>query len=655
MEKLLDEEKYVKRLDEIVKKQGNIFVVDFMDLENREELRTNYKETMKGVFGDINDIVNRKVGIHARKLGVDECPTVILAFANTNNKKSMRELSSDDINSLMEINGIVTSTISPRSIVVRAIYLCSQCGESLVIDQESDDLTKPTKCPSCNSRKGFTLKETESVWDDYQETFIQENPEEVTSGVVPRTMKMRMVGKPLMDICKPGDVVNVVCTMLPEPMRTRGLGRVFNWYLGVNNVEVLNADAFSTELSEEDMNDIFHWASLPKIRDIIIRSIYPSIFGNATEKYAITLSLFGGTDIKKSDIEHRGTINILLLGDPSTAKTRMLLAAHRIAPKGIYTDGTGATGVGLAAAVIKGEHGWRIEAGPLVLADRGNCFIDELEKMDDGDRKKIHGAMSIQQIRLDKANQHATLNARTAIIAAANPAHGRYDPYQTLAENVSLPATILSRFDLILIMKDVPSEERDRKLMEKILRVQEDDENKDLPRMSGEMIKKYILYAKTIEPKLNDEAVNTIVDFYVQMRSLSTRDLENPIAITARQGEGVRRLAEASARMALKSEADKEDAEIAIKLMMEMLERAGYDPDTGKIDILNIESGKTKSKEDKQNLILRELSRHGGEPLHIDELADNLANYMDRDELRRRMAGMNTYIFSPRPDFWKRI
>lgn len=302
----------------------------------------------------------------------------------------------------------------------------------------------------------------------------------------------------------------------------------------------------------------------------------------------------------------RGDIHILIVGDPGTAKSQLLQYAARIAPRGIYTTGKGATAAGLTAAVIrdKATGEYYLEAGALVLADGGVAAIDEIDKMRDEDRSAIHEAMEQQTVSIAKAGIVARLNARTTVIAAGNPKFGRYLQNRTLSENINLPVTILSRFDLIFILKDKPNPEEDRRLASHVLRVHK-EADRIRPEIPPDLLKKYVSYARRyVKPKLTSEAQKLLEDFYVEMRKIGADNPEAPIAITARQLEALVRLAEAHARMALKNEVTAEDAEAAIRLMKSFLERAGLDVETGRIDIDVIMTGKPKSKQEKFSRIL---------------------------------------------------
>ena len=317
--------------------------------------------------------------------------------------------------------------------------------------------------------------------------------------------------------------------------------------------------------------------------------------------------LFSGVAKNLPDITIRGEINTLFIGDPGTAKSQLLQYVSRVAPRGLYTSGRGTTAAGLTAAVLRERGGgMTLEAGALVLADKGVACIDEMDKMRPEDRVAIHEAMEQHTVSVAKGGIVTTLNARTAILAAANPSLGRYEPHRTVAENISLPVTILSRFDLIFVLRDVPSKEEDSKMSEHILEMHRKGTSPVEPPISLELLRKYISYAKGITPKLTQEALQCLKDFYLAMRSVSETE-GSPVAITARQLESLIRLTEAKARLALRKEILKEDAESAIALMKKSLEEVGIDLTSYKMDIDLIMTGKPKSLRDRLHVVLSTL------------------------------------------------
>jgi replicative DNA helicase Mcm len=314
--------------------------------------------------------------------------------------------------------------------------------------------------------------------------------------------------------------------------------------------------------------------------------------------------LFGGVSKSLPDITVRGEMNSLLIGDPGTAKSQLLQYVAKIAPRGLYTSGRGTTAAGLTAAVVREKGGsMSLEAGALVLADKGIACIDEMDKMRPEDRVAIHEAMEQHTVSVAKGGIVATLNARTAMLAAANPALGRYEPHRTVAENISLPVTILSRFDLIFVLRDVPDKEADAKMSKHILEIHRRGASPVEAQIDEDLLRKYISYSKAIKPKLSKAALNHLSEFYLAMRAASEAE-GSPVAITARQLESLVRIAEARARVALSREVSAEDAEAAIALMKRSLEEVGIDLSSYKVDIDIIMTGKPKSIRDKMQVIL---------------------------------------------------
>lgn len=352
-------------------------------------------------------------------------------------------------------------------------------------------------------------------------------------------------------------------------------------------------------------------------------------------------------------------MHILIVGDPGIGKSQILKYVSKLAPRGIYTSGKGTSGVGLTAAAVRDDlGGWSLEAGALVLGDKGNVCVDELDKMREEDRSAIHEALEQQTISIAKAGIMATLNSRCSVLAAANPKFGRFDRYKSIAEQMNLPSPILSRFDLIFIIEDKPNAERDHDLAGHILKIHQDS---TIPYViEPELMRKYIAYArKSVQPTLTKEAAEVLQDFYVTMRS-GAIDEESPVPITARQLEALVRLAEASARIRLSNEVLKEDAQRAIKLQEDCMKQVGYDPDTGKVDIDKVEGRTSKSERDKINIIIdviKELSDEyeGSAPKNIvyAELADKYNVGEEKVDEVINMLKSKGVIYEPTSDHYK--
>jgi len=370
------------------------------------------------------------------------------------------------------------------------------------------------------------------------------------------------------------------------------------------------------------------------IHEKIIQSIAPSIYGYREIKEGIAYLLFGGVPkVLPDGIRIRGDINILLVGDPGTAKSQLLQYVARIAPRGIYTSGKGSTAAGLTAAVVKDRTtgDWYLEAGALVLADGGIACVDEIDKMRNEDRVAMHEVMEQQTVSIAKAGIVATLNARTSILASANPTLGRFVEQKPVIENVNLPITILSRFDLIFPIKDKPDEEIDTKMSEHILKLHQVRGYVTSPPIEPELLKKYIAYVrKNIKPKISDEALEKIKRYYVEMRKTGKEG--GSIPITPRQLEALVRMTEARAKMALREVATEADADAAIKLMNYVLEKTAYDTETERIDIDVLLTGKSKSQRDKMNVIMDYIKnkvKEIGGPIKKDFAAEEIEKEYD--------------------------
>ena len=344
---------------------------------------------------------------------------------------------------------------------------------------------------------------------------------------------------------------------------------------------------------------------------MLTQSIAPSIYGYEKIKESIALQLFGGVrKIREDGVTTRGDIHILLIGDPGAGKSQLLKYVAGLAPKARYVVGKSTSGAGLTATVVKDEfmRGWALEAGALVLANKGIAMIDELDKMSKEDRSAMHEVMEQQTVTISKANVQATLNAQTTILGAANPKFGRFDPYTSVPEQIDLPDSLISRFDLMFIIRDVPNKESDTRLVKHILKLHENPESQ-VPPISADLLRKFIAYAKiNIKPVLTEAAQKEIEKFYVSLRNQHSGDEQSAVPIGARQLEAIIRLSEASAKVRLGDKVLKKDAKKAIGLLMEYMMAVGIDPETGQLDMDRRESGTTTSQRNKIRLLLKVIS-----------------------------------------------
>ena len=613
-------EKYRLRVSQLGVTGKRSLVIDFEDLlafdQNvAEELLEKPEEYLKHA----DNAAYSQLRIEDPEYG-EKIETVTTRLVRLLEASPLRKLGSAHMGKLVMVEGIVVRSTPVRPMVMRASFKCRRCGEITAADQTGQFLKAPFACsnPSCSSKDAaFEFIQEESTFVDSQDLRIQERPEDLPPGHLPRMLQVKLVESEIVDIARPGDhvsIVGAVRAVAPTLPRVGKL-RTFILHLEANSIEVLGKEPETALPSPEEEETILQLAKDPWIHRKIINSIAPSIYGDEHIKEAVMYLLFGGVSKTLPDITIRGELNALLVGDPGTAKSQLLQYVSRVAPRGLYTSGRGTTAAGLTAAVLREKGGgMSLEAGALVLADKGVACIDEMDKMRPEDRVAIHEAMEQHTVSVAKGGIVATLNARTAILAAANPSLGRFEPARTVAENISLPVTILSRFDLIFVLRDVPNKETDGKMSEHILEIHRKGLTPVESPISLELLRKYISYAKGIRPTLTPMAVKRLNDFYLAMRSASEAE-GSPVAITARQLESLVRLTEARARVALRKEVTAEDAEAAIAIMKRSLGEVGIDLSSYKMDIDLIMTGKPKSMRDRLQIILStlvEMERQSG-------------------------------------------
>ncbi|HSO25836.1 MAG TPA: minichromosome maintenance protein MCM, partial [Methanobacteriaceae archaeon] len=572
-----------------------------------------------------------------------------IRLENVTNNIPLRFLRSKFIGKFISVDGIVRKTDEIRPRIITATFECRGCLRQHEVTQSSNMITEPSLCSDCGGRS-FRLLQEESEFLDTQTVKIQEPLENLSGGDQPRQILI-VLEDDLVDTLTPGDIVRVTGTL--RTVRDEKTRRFNNFIYG-NYTEHVEQEFEELQVSPEDEEKIKELAADPHVYDKIIKSTAPSIHGYRDVKEAIALQLFGGAGKELDDKTRlRGDIHVLIVGDPGIGKSQMLKYVSKLAPRGIYTSGKGTSGVGLTAAAVRDEFGgWSLEAGALVLGDKGNVCVDELDKMRDEDRSAIHEALEQQTISIAKAGIMATLNSRCSVLAAANPKFGRFDSYKSLAEQIDLPSTILSRFDLTFVVEDKPEEEKDRSLARHILNTHKED-NMHFE-IDPELLRKYIAYARrNVHPILTEQAMDVLEEFYVSMRNNSIDD-DSPVPITARQLEAIIRLSEASAKIKLKTHVEAEDAHQAIKLTQACLKQVGLDPETGKIDIDKVEGRPPKSERDKFRILIevvKELEEeYGGRAptnILISEMADRYNVSEEKVEEVVRILKHKGVIFEP--------
>jgi len=647
------------------------------DVRLSEELLINPGKVLKDAEDALPLVdlpVKRKVAAYVR-------------VARIPRKTQVRDLRSDHINSMVSIEGTVRKITDVRPRIIVAAFECARCGNVVYLPQEgSGKFLEPSYC-SCNEEKKgvFRLMFKESTFEDYQRIKIQESPEDLKGGEQPQTLDIN-VNNDLAGMVTPGErvVVNGILRSV-QKINKDGKTVYFDIFIDSNSLEYEEQEFDELEISPEDEEAIIKLSTDPLINKKFVSSIAPSIFGYDEVKEAVALQLFSGIVKNLPDgTRIRGDIHVLLVGDPGIAKSQILRYVVNLAPRGVYASGKSASSAGLTAAAVKDDFdgSWTLEAGALVLADKGIAAVDEMDKMKSEDRSSLHEAMESQTISVAKAGILATLKCRCSLLGAANPKLGRFDPFENIAEQINMPPSLMSRFDLIFILQDRPNEKRDADIAGHIIKshyagelgahqrhnassfvTQDaiDEATKPIkPAIEAELLRKYIAYAKrNVFPVMTEEAKERITRFYLELRKPGEAE-NSPIAVTARQLEGLVRLAEASSRMRLSDRVSIEDVERTINIVMTSLKQVGMDKDTGKldIDILTVGVGKAQREriKDLKNVIAELAREYGGSSgVPLDKIVEKAMEHgLTKDKVEKEIKKLKEIgeIFEPKVGYY---
>jgi replicative DNA helicase Mcm len=593
------EQNYYPQLLESVRKGQAYIVLDFSELikfntEITEEFLEQPEELLKAAELAIKefDLPKKVTKFNIRFKNLPE-----------SQKIQISEIRSHHLNKFIWVEGIVRNKTDVRPHVTAAKFECPSCGNILNVLQLDKKYKEPSRC-GCG-RKG-KFKEISKQLVDGQGLVLEESPDDL-DGAQPKRINVFLKDDLVSPISErrssPGSRVRLSgwLTEVPITLRSGGQATKYDLIIEANYSEPIEDDFMDLKISEEELEELKKIAKDPNVINTVSKSIAPSIYGHDKVKEALVLQLAGGCrKVRPDGVITRGDMHILLIGDPGSGKSQLLKRMSKVAPKARFTSGKGATAAGLTASVVKDEFlgGWSLEAGTLVLANRGFAIIDELDKMGKEDRSALHEALEQQSVSISKANIQATLRCETTVLAAANPKFGRFDPYDLVANQINLPPTLINRFDLIFPIKDLPNREKDEKTASFILSLHKDPK-KAKSDISTELLKKFFIYIrKRMTPKMTDAAIEEIKDYYISMRN-SGNDGEagmKSVPITARQLEALIRLSEASAKMKMSKTVTKKDAQKAIELIHYCLEQIAKDKDTGKIDIDRISSRMTATQ-----------------------------------------------------------
>jgi replicative DNA helicase Mcm len=644
---------YKKEVGKSLRKGEKVIYIDFMQL-------TEFSNKLSDEVLSNPEEVLRLIELAIEESGLVKDVRVRLKNLPKTQELKVRNIRSKHLNEMIVIEGIIRQASDVRPQVVNAKFECPSCGTVIAVLQIEKKFREPSRC-SCGRRGGFKLISKEMV--DTQRLVIEEAPESLSGGEQPKRLnvfvKEDLVEPRMEEKTTPGARVKVIGVLkeVPVPLHSGGLSTRFELAIEVNNIIPLEETFEELEINEEDEKQILELAKDPQIFENLAKSVTPSIWGYTEIKKSLILQLFSGVQKVHADGQKsRGDIHILLIGDPGVAKSVTLTFMANISPKGRYVVGKSASGAGLTATVVRDEYlrGWSLEAGAMVLANKGLVCIDELEKMDPNDRSAMHEAMEQQTVTISKANVQATLKAETSVLAAANPKFGRFDPYQSIAQQIDLPPTLINRFDIIFTLRDIPDRNKDERIASHVLHEhQKSGENMLIPR---DLFRKYVAYAKQrIKPKLSDEAVAEIKKFYVDLRNkpVSSESALKPIPISARQLQALIRMAEASAKIRLSHEVTIDDAQKAIDLMKYYLMQVGYDYESKTIDIDKISNKFSNSQRNKiinvRSTIL-ELRDKVGEMIPIEEIEKELEGKISKAEISEAIDKLNTEgtIYKPK-------
>jgi len=662
---------YVEEIDRMMPKRAKFIAVDYNDLVTEPEIESIFNERPDEILDAFsratNEILQERFPQYAEKIK-DETRVRIVNYPV---QRSLRQINAEVISKMTSVSGMVVRASEVKPLAREIIYVCPDNHVTQIYLQKGMSVNTPSKCsdPKCTHRD-LEVRPDSSRFIDFQILRLQELPEDLPPGQLPHYIDVT-IKQDLVDNARPGDRIILTGVVRIEQEPISGVSKtssgVYRLRIDGNNIEFLGGRGSKSqrktereEISPEEEKIIKALAKSPDIYQRLVDSFAPHIQGQALIKESILLLIVGSTQRALADgSKIRGDINVFLVGDPGTAKSEMLKFCARIAPRGLYTSGRGSTAAGLTAAVVRDKTGiMMLEAGAVVLGDQGLVCIDEFDKMKPEDRSALHEVMEQQSASIAKGGIVATLNARTSILAAANPMYGKYDPFKNITENVNLPVPLLTRFDLIFVVRDIPTRERDEKIARHIIELHTPQGADSRSLIDIDILTKYLAYAKRSTPELTKEAEEKILEYYLKMRNVEAEEM---ITVTPRQLEGIIRLSTARARLLMKDQVEGEDAERAIFLIESMLQDAGVDVNTGKVD-LGVLQGKPRSEVSKMQLFMDVLKSLEGdnktaveEKLFVKELekTGKFTEEEARNFLRKMLREAS--IYESKPGHYNRV
>jgi len=546
----------------------------------------------------------------------------------------IRDIRSENKDKLIQVEGIIKISSEVRPFIIKTKYLHEDCGGEFWVENKNFLIERPKKCPVCGGIKGRFI-ETDHETIDIQRLLIEEPADQIEKGEQPAQITVMLKE----DLCEPRmerktlPGIRVKIYGIVKELKNSNFKAILDLYIDAIYVEPIDKDVEDISISSEDEKRIKELAKSTDVLSLIANSIAPGLYGKYYEliKKAIALQLLSGGK-RRRGVDERKNIHILILGDPGVGKSKLLRYVSEIAPKSKYVVGVTSSSVGLTASVRKDEifkGGWVLEAGALVLSSGGLVCIDELDKLSIEELQSLHEAMEQQTITIDKANIHATLRTETSILAAANPKFGRWDKMKSIVDQMDLPPTIVNRFDLIFVLIDEPNPQQDETIVNELLKGLKEEKKAPLDK---DLLRKYIIYAKKIEPQWTTAALDIVKDFYIKLRSSSGEDT---IPITTRQLMSIIRIAEASAKIRLSPVVTEDDVNLAKELLLYSLKEVGINPENNRLDIDIIMSGISSTQRQKLSKVLdiiKDLQKDFPDGIPLNEILNESKKYNLEEE-----------------------
>ncbi len=652
---------YRERISQMISDGTKSLVVDFGDLlKYNDDLANRILQNPDSALASFRtagyETMRSENVLYADKIRRD----LVVRIRGISDQVPLRKVDTSFLDRMLAVSGMVVRTSELRPLVVDAAWTCPN-GHTTIQEQRDLQLEKPPRCELCGEVRNFELDRKQSRFIDFQIFRIQELPEELPPGQLPQFFDVNLEGD-VVNTARPGDriVLSGILRAVPDYSPGQVRMRLFRSQIDCNFVEVRGKEPTEILVTKQDEDMIRSIAKGPDAYEKLINSMAPAILGHDPEKEAILLLLVGGTSNTLPDgTKLRGDINILLVGDPGTGKSELLKFTAQVAPRGLFASGRGTTAAGLSAAVIREKNVLMLEAGVVVLADQGIACIDEFDKMRAEDRSALHEQMEQQSVTIAKGGIYASLNARTAILAAMNPVLGKYNPFQNLTDNIGdVPIPLLTRFDLIFVIKDQPSLGEDEKLATHILSVHTRKTYTKPPPVEFALLKKYISYAKKGTPRLTKDAIDRMREYYLELRKSGGE--EGQLPPTPRTLESLIRLATARAKLLLRDEVSEEDALAAVALMNRMVQDVLTDATTKKTDF-GIQLGKPVGE--RKNIgrameIFKSLEGPDKKPVERKAYKEELlkAKFTDEDaEKMIKTMFREGLIYESKPGFFRRV